>query len=94
MRGLARLFDALADFQPTIAGHVNIKDDQIRLLLGNFLQRRGPVVNRYDFVSRVSKDLPPHILGGDAIVGEQYLPGQRLFPLMRGDNAKVTRRST
>ena len=62
-------------------------------MFGDLLQRRGTVVDGDDFVARIREDLPPHILGGYAVIGEQYLPGQR-FPLMRGDIAKVTRPST
>ena len=72
-----RLFQALTYFQPAVPWHVNIENDQIGLLLRNLLQRGRAVVDRNDFVSRIREDFPPHILGGHAVVGEQYLPGQR-----------------
>ena len=62
-------------------------------LLGDLFERSGPIVDGNNFVSRIREDLPPHILSGHAVIGEQYLPGQR-FPLMRGDSPKVTRATT
>ena len=78
-RRLARLFEPLADFQPAVAGHVDVEHDQIRLQLGDLLQRGRAVIDGDDFVARVREDLPPHILSGNAVIGEQYLPGQRFL---------------
>jgi hypothetical protein len=47
-------------------------------VLAYFFQRRGAVINSNDFISRIREDLPAHILGGHAVVGEQYLPGQEV----------------
>ena len=48
------------------------------LLLGDLFQRRGAVIDGNDLVSRIREDFPPHILGGYAVIGEQYLPGQKV----------------
>ena len=71
-----RFFKALADFQPAVAGHIDIQNDQVGFVLGNLLQRGRTVVDGDDLVPRIREDLPPHILGGHTVIGEQYLPGQ------------------
>jgi hypothetical protein len=68
----------LADFQPAISRHVNVQHDEVWPLLCDFFQGRGAVINGNDLVSRVRKDFSPHVLGGYAVIGEQYLPGQKM----------------
>src|SRR5438552_15602929 len=91
-RGACRFggfLEALAHLQAAVARHVNIQDDEIGLLLRDLFQRSRAVVDGNDLVARVRENFSPHVLGGHAVIGEQYLPSQR-NPLMRGDNAKVT----
>ena len=68
--------EALAHLKPAVAGHINVQHDQVGFMLGDLFQRRGAVVHGDYFVSRIREDLPPHVLSGYAVIGEQYLPSQ------------------
>jgi hypothetical protein len=76
MRRLGRILQPLADFQPAVAGHVHIKDDQIWFDFRDSLQSGGSVVDRDDVIPGISQDLSPHVLGCHTVIGEQYFPRQ------------------
>src|SRR5258708_4040258 len=71
--------EALAHLQAAVARHVNIQDDEIGFLLRDLFQRSRAVVDGDDLVARVRENFSPHVLGGHAVIGEQYLPSQRKF---------------
>ncbi len=78
VRGLFGFFQALANFQPAVTGHVNVENDEIRSGLGDALERGRTVIDRDHVVARVGQDLSPHVLGGHTIIGQQYFARQAL----------------
>ena len=59
-----------ADFQAGIARHVNVKDDDVGLLLGDFLHRSSAVADSHNVIARFGKDLLAHVLGSHAVIGK------------------------
>ena len=76
MRRLLRFFNPLANFQPAVAGHVDIENDQIRFEFVDSLEGGRAVIDRDDVIPGVNQDFPPHVLGGHTIIGKQYFPRQ------------------
>ena len=59
-----------ADFQPAVARHVDIEDDDVRFLFSDLFDRSCAVANRYYFITGVREDLTPHVLGGHTVIGK------------------------
>ena len=71
-RGLARFLQSLADFKAAVAGHINVKHDQVRPALVNLLERGRSVINGNDLIASIHKNAASHVLGGHTIVSKQY----------------------
>src|SRR6476469_9097678 len=59
-----------ADFQPGISRHVNVKNDDVGLLLGNLLDCSCAVADCHNVIASFGKDLLAHILGSHAVIGK------------------------
>ena len=75
-RCLPRVLDALAHLESTVAWHVDVKDNQVRFMFGDFLQRGRTVIDSNDFVTGIGKDSSAHVLGGHTVIGKQYFARQ------------------
>ena len=73
---LAVFLEPLADLQAGVARHVDVQDNEIWLVLGNLLQGRRAIIDSDHLIAGIAKDLPAHVLGGYAVVGEQYFSRQ------------------
>ena len=76
---VGRFLDPLANFEASVAWHVDIEDDDVGLKLCDLLERRRTIIDRNQFVTSVREDAPAHVLGGYAVVGEQYSSCQGIF---------------
>jgi len=95
VRRCGGILQPLADFQATVARHVNVQHNQIRFDFCDPLQGGRSVIDRDDVIPGIGQDLSPHVLGRHTIIGEQYFPGQASsFGKIRRDNAKLPCPST
>jgi len=76
VRRCGGILQPLTDFQPAIAGHVNVQHDEIRFDFGDPLQSGRSVVDRDDVIPGIGQDLSPHVLGRHTVISEQYFPRQ------------------
>ena len=60
----------LADFQPGISRHVDIKNDDVRFLFRDFLYRGRAVAHCHNVITGIGKDFLVHILGSHAVIGK------------------------
>ncbi len=83
--GLRGILQALAHFQPAVAGHVDVQHNQVGLVFAHTFQGGRPVIDRDHLVTGVGQDLSPHVLGCHTVIREQYLPRQGAILWSKGE---------
>ena len=60
----------LTHLKPGVARHVNVKNRQIGLALGNLFDRGGAIGDRDHVVACLREDFFAHILGSHTVIGQ------------------------